>query len=204
MSSRTPEEHRWLKALDSGSLGLWDLDPRLETVHYSPKWKARLGFPRVHGADGTGFWRCRVHPHDFDAMLRALRAHLDGSAPSYEVQFRLRSNGSGYRTVLSRGRVVARDASGAATRMIGTMVDLTDRPHVVAGPGLVTEDPRHEVAVSRVPFHVLLGVSEGPASAWPPGARADRRQLLDQVHDLLDLALIDAGAKAAGCVQLVR
>ena len=74
-----------------------------------------------------------VHPDDFQAMLRALRAHLDGFAPHYEMQFRLRGNGFGYRTVLSRGRVVARDHRGDATRMVGTMIDLTGRPLAPTG-----------------------------------------------------------------------
>ena len=60
-------------------------------------------------------------------MLDALRTHLDGHSSSYEMRFRLRSTGSGYRTVLSRGRIVARDQRGHPTRMVGTMVDLNLR-----------------------------------------------------------------------------
>jgi PAS fold len=202
MLNPTPEEQRWLAAIEGGRLGTWDLDPRLEVVHYAPQWKSRLGFPRIHDCDSTGFWRCRVHPEDFDAMLRSLRLHIDGSLPTYEVRFRLRSNGSGYRYVLSRGRVVERDANGAATRMVGTMVDLTDRPPVAAAHGLAAEDPTQVVERSRVPFHALLGVNasqaSGPSSGWPssPGLAADRHRLVDQVHDLLHRAWRDAGGGA--------
>jgi len=173
-------------------VGVWDLDPRLEVVHYAPQWKSQLGFPRIHSADSTGFWRCRVHPQDYGTMLRSLRQHLDGSLPTYEARFRLRSNGSGYRTVLSRGRVVERDHHGAATRMVGTMVDLTDRPIVSACHGLVTEDPDHAVEPHRVPFHLLLGVSPGSTTAPTELVAADRRRLVDQVHDLLHLASREA------------
>ncbi len=192
MSPLTPDHQRWLQALDAGRFGAWDLDPRLELVHYSPKWKAHLGFPRLAAADSTSFWRCRVHPTDVDAMMRSLRAHLDGGADHYSACFRLRSNGSGYRTMVSRGRVVERDASGAALRMVGTMVDLTPRPAANAGHGLAAEDPHAEAAQpahGRAPLHLALGLGLGAAVAESMG-------LIDRVADLLDLALRDAGVAA--------
>jgi hypothetical protein len=195
MSYETSDERRWREALESGTFGVWDLDPRREVVHYSPAWKLHLGFPRVHAADSTGFWRCRVHPEDFEPMLRALCAHIDGSTPSYEMRFRLRANGSGYRTMLSRGRVVARDGQGQATRMVGTMVDLTDRPARAAAHALAAEDPRQPVELGPLPFHALLGVRA--TAALPEGCAAavhDPLRLIDQVDDLLDRALTEGVA----------
>lgn len=200
MSDGTPEEQRWRSALESGIFGVWDLDLRREVVHYSPEWKARLGFPRVHDADSTAFWRCRVHPEDFEAMLGSLRSHIDGCSPTYEMRFRLRSNGSGYRTMLSRGRVVGRDDEGNATRMVGTMVDLTDRPAHAAPHGLAAEDPRQIVEVAHEPFHLLIGTC-GPqfesCSGIPsemltktrPAVASQTRRVIDLVDDLLDRAL---------------
>jgi PAS fold len=178
---RTPEEQRWLSALENARFGVWDLDPREELVHYSPAWKARLGFPRVLAADAAAFWRCRVHPEDLSGMLGSLRAHLEGDNDSYAMRFRLRSNGSGYRTMLSHGRVVARDAAGTATRMVGTMVDLTARPVVPATHGLASDDAGALQAPHRLPLHALL------ATPAVPGAQ--RQAMLDGISDLLDIAL---------------
>jgi PAS domain-containing protein len=183
MADRTREEARWAIAIKNATLGVWDLDPRHDVVHYSPQWKARLGFPRVEAADCTAFWRCRVHPDDVAPMLGSLRSHIDGCSPDYAMRFRLRSNGSGYRTMLSRGRVVARDTLGNATRMIGTMVDLTGRPATIANYGLATEEPRGADALSHLPFHALLG------AAAPQGQR-----LVELIDDLLDVALREAHA----------
>lgn len=189
MSTSTAEEQRWLQAIEDATFGVWDLDPRIDTVHYSPAWKAHLGFPRIHAPDATSFWRCRVHPGDVDAMLASLRAHLDGHATSYAMRFRLRSNGSGYRTVLSRGRVVARDASGQATRMVGTMLDLTGRPVPQARHGLAAEEPSIETAATAMPLHAALVRSPAPAAA-------EAQALVEQIADLLDIALRDAPAAA--------
>lgn len=192
MTLPTTDHRRWLQALDAARFGAWDLDPRLEQVHYSPQWKAHLGFPRIAAADSTSFWRCRVHPADVDTMMHSLRAHLDGHADHYSACFRLRSNGSGYRTMVSRGRVIERDATGAATRMVGTMVDLTPRPAATAGHGLAAEDPQAESAASvlgRAPLHLELGL--GTSTLLP-----ESPALIDRVADLLDLALRDAGVAA--------
>lgn len=187
MSDPTVEELGWLQAVESATFGVWDLDPRLEMVHYSPQWKARFGFPQIESPDSTGFWRSRVHPDDFGSMLGSLRSHLDGFSSSYEIQFRLRTNGSGYRTVLSRGRVVERDHRGNATRMVGTMVDLTGRPPTAHPHGLATELPVQPIATARLPLHALLGI------AGQPEAGIEGRQLVESIADLLDIALNETG-----------
>lgn len=189
MSDETSDERRWRMAIEGGAFGVWDLDPRREVVHYSPAWKRHLGFPRMHAPDSTSFWRCRVHPEDFEPMVAALRSHIDGCTPHYEMRFRLRSNGAGYRTMLSRGRAVARDEQGQATRMVGTMVDLTGRPARAATHSLAAEDPRQSVEPGPAPFHALLGVLV-PAE-WAAGrpAATDPLRLVDRVDDLLERAL---------------
>lgn len=198
MSYRTTEENGWALAIENGSFGVWDLDPRLDTVHYSPRWKARFGFPRIDAADSTAFWRCRVHPGDLDPMMQALRSHLDGCSSSYEMRFRLRSNGSGYRTVISRGRVVARDHLGTATRMIGTMIDLTGGAAPVATYGLAVEESVQATEALRLPFHAALGVARRPdgfhGSACESLGRCGQKDarashpLIELVDDLLDIA----------------
>ena len=191
---RTVEARRWLQALEGARFGVWDLDPVLELVHYSPQWKVRLGFPRIHEPDSTGFWRCRVHPDDLQPMQGALRSHLDGYASSYEMRFRLRSNGSGYRTVLSRGRAVARDACGSATRMVGTMVDLTGRAVTAAPHGLATEDPGEAIESARLPLHAAIGIAGAPAGLGASTVVDEAHQLIGLVSDLLDQALRESRA----------
>lgn len=203
-SDPTANTQRWLRAIEDAHIGVWDLDPIRETVHYSPQWKARLGFPRIHEPDNTGFWRCRVHPDDLSSMQGSLRSHLDGHASSYEMRFRLRSNGSGYRMVLSRGRVAERDARGNATRMVGTMVDLTGRPVTTSTHGLATEDPTQTIApLARLPLHAALGVTSPhtarvtSANGQPrPVASHEARRLIELMSDLLDMALHEGCATA--------
>lgn len=122
-------ESRWELAIRSAGFGVWDLDPCAQTVHYPPQWKSLLGYEDRDERDSTDTWRARVHPDDLEPMLQALHAHMDGRSDFYEKEFRLRAADGGYRIVLSRGRVVARDASGRALRVVGTLTDLTERRH---------------------------------------------------------------------------
>jgi len=173
--------------MEEGDLGIWDLRLELETVHYSPQWKQRLGFPEPHSADSTHFWRCRVHPEDLQPMLAAIRAHAVDGQPGYEASFRLRSNGSGYRRVHSRGRVIERNAEGRAVRMVGTMIDLTERPFSPRG-GL-PEGARGlmEGVPLDLPLHRLLSFEHSAAHGEDLARQiaAERDRLLGLVADLL-------------------
>jgi len=189
-----PVGPRWRQAIEAGELGVWDLRPELETVQYSPQWKQRLGFPAPEEADRMHFWRCRVHPHDIEGMLAGMHRHMHGGAPVYEATFRLRSNGSGYRLVHSRGRIIERDARGGVLRMVGTMIDLSEHPCVPRG-GL-PDGPRGPMAGLRLalPLHLLLGVPR-PASASndedgdETQIALERERVLGMVEDLLHAAV---------------
>lgn len=178
-------ELRLRHAVAAGELALWDLRPELETVQYSPQWKALLGFPDPESADSTHFWRCRVHPEDLAPMIARMGEHMRGDQPQYEARFRVRSNGSGYRWVRSRGRVIERGPEGRVLRMVGTMIDLTERPFTPAG-GLPA-GPRGMMAGSPIamPFHQLLG---------DVLAVRERDRVIGLVQDLLLASLADLAA----------
>jgi len=161
--------------LAQGVAGLWDLDPRLEMVEYSAPWKARMGFPRIGIPDSTSSWRSRVHPDDYNTMLRQLRLHLDGYTATYDTRFRLRAGHERYITVQSQGRVVARNQRGDALRMVGTMVALSAPPLSAVC-----------VASGSSAWQAPLQTHDAPM----PSLLLDRlsTDTLEQVADLLDLA----------------
>lgn len=165
MSEKTSRVRHWQRAIEHGAVGIWDLAPQRDLVHYSPPWKRQLGFPDLDAPELTSFWRCRVHTDDLAPMLHALRRHLDGDTPTYEMRFRLRTNGSGYHAVLSRGRVVARDAHGGVLRMVGTMVNVSDRAfRPLRGMAKHEADAPTPTAA---PLHRLLCEAQAPDPADP-------------------------------------
>lgn len=66
-----------------------------------------------------------VHPEDLAPFMRELRAHLKGERNFLEVDFRSQGVRGDWVWLLTRGRVVERDADGRALRMVGTTQDIT-------------------------------------------------------------------------------
>jgi PAS domain-containing protein len=54
-----------------------------------------------------------------------MHLHLFGVLDHFEVEHRLRCKDGNYKWVLTRGRVVRRDSTGAPLRMVGTTADIT-------------------------------------------------------------------------------
>jgi PAS domain S-box-containing protein len=54
---------------------------------------------------------------------------IAGRKELYEAEYRLLHEDGGWRWVLDRGRVPERDVNGRATRMVGFLVEITDRVH---------------------------------------------------------------------------
>jgi diguanylate cyclase (GGDEF)-like protein/PAS domain S-box-containing protein len=104
--------------------GLWDWDLRNDRLWLSDVWLALVGLKATSGAPSE--WLDRVHASDRDAVRAAIRAHLDGRAPQFESEHRLRQEAGGWRWVLARGRAI-RDATGKAVRFSGSIMDITER-----------------------------------------------------------------------------
>ena len=66
-----------------------------------------------------------VHPDDLPEFRRELTAHLKGETTFLESTYRTPDMNDEWRWMLTRGRVVERDAGGRALRMVGTTQDIT-------------------------------------------------------------------------------
>jgi PAS domain S-box-containing protein len=106
--------------------GLWDWDLDTNEVYYSPRWKSILGYEDHEIANGLEEWSNRLHPDEREEVLAANYAHISGTTPHYEREFRLRHKDGSYRWILSRG-VALRDGQGKAHRMAGSHADITER-----------------------------------------------------------------------------
>ena len=119
-------EERFRLAILGANDGLWDWDLRTDAVYYSPRWKSMLGYAEDELKGHLDTWKTLIHPDDFAATLRLVQDLIGGLSEKYEVQFRMRHKDGQYRNILSRGFLI-RDPAGAAIRLIGTHVDVTER-----------------------------------------------------------------------------
>jgi two-component system, cell cycle sensor histidine kinase and response regulator CckA len=119
-------EQRLQLALQATGLGPWDWDLSTNAVEFWPEWKRQIGYEPDEIPNRYEEWESRLHPEDRQRVLTALRAYLDGRAPEYALEFRLRHKNGTYRWMYTRG-VVLSDASGRQTHMIGCHLDITER-----------------------------------------------------------------------------
>jgi len=124
---RTRGEARWHLAVEASGDGLWDWDLVRDTSVYSPGWAAMLGHAPHEVGHRPDEWSSRLHPDDQARVHATVAAHVSGEVPDYVCDYRLRCRDGQYKWVRSRGRVVARDATGRALRMIGIQTDITDQ-----------------------------------------------------------------------------
>ena len=120
-------EERLALALDSGEDGLFDWDVAAGTVWVSARWLAKLGYAEDLALRRPDGWTETIHPDDRAEVEARTRAHLAGRTEAFEHEYRRRCIDGSYLWVLSRARVVSRSAKGRALRVVGTMIDISQR-----------------------------------------------------------------------------
>jgi len=117
-------EDRLRLALWGSGDEFWDWDVPGKVIH-------RLGTDRQAGVRSEQTmtideWRDRTtHPDDLPFVEKTVSAHIQGDSEFFEIEHRVRDESDHWIWVLSRGKVVERDASGKALRVCGTARDVT-------------------------------------------------------------------------------
>ncbi|KFG93818.1 diguanylate cyclase [Burkholderia paludis] len=121
------EEHSSLMtlALTESGTGVWDRNVESGEIHYSPAWKAMLGYAPHELSTRIEDAYERLHPDDRDDVKAAMLAHFERRTGCYEVEHRVRCKDGTYKWIRSRGKVISRDRNDRALRMVGTTTDIT-------------------------------------------------------------------------------
>ncbi|VWC89620.1 diguanylate cyclase [Burkholderia contaminans] len=124
---RTVEEHSTLTtlALTESGTGVWDRNVETGEIHYSPAWKALLGYAPHELSTRIEDAYERLHPDDVADVKAAMLAHFEHRTDHYAVEHRIRCKDGSYKWICSRGKVIDRDSRGRALRMVGTTTDIT-------------------------------------------------------------------------------
>ncbi|MFP4308107.1 MAG: sensor histidine kinase [Desulfococcaceae bacterium] len=112
--------------LRAAGLAWWDWNLETGTVDFSPRKLEMLGFAPGDVAPTADAFIDLIHPEDADAAKTAMREHLDGRRPMYDVRYRLRTRDGGWKWLRDRGRVVARDVDGRPLRVAGAVQDIDE------------------------------------------------------------------------------
>lgn len=190
VADRTAElsrsQQRLALALDAASDGHWEWNIVTGRVEFSPQWIRFLGYEPAEVTEGGTFFRAVIHPDDMPVATQVLNDHLAGLTPVKECEIRLRTKSGAERWVLDRGKVVARNAAGAPTLMVGTFTDITPRKEMEAR--LRASETRFRLLVEHATDGIFLHDTDGTVLDANPQACESlgypRAELLGlRVHD---------------------
>jgi len=120
-------EQRLQLVLEATGAALWDWNLTTGIAYLSPRYYAMSEYEPSSIVPDFTFFKRLVHPADLPRVLSTIETHLKGQSASSVFEYRMVTRSGRVRWVLGAGRVVARDATGAPLRMVGTVTDIDSR-----------------------------------------------------------------------------
>jgi len=166
---------------------LWDWDFVLDRLDWNEALYETFRFSRAQVGQSVQFWIDHIHPHDRERVVSGLHRVLDGREESWSDEYRFVRGDGTLAFVLDRG-FVQRDEGGRATRMVGSMLDITARRELearltisdrMATVGTMAAGVAHEI---NNPLAYIIGNLNHAIRELEEG-RVDRAELLDELRE---------------------
>ena len=159
-TARSEAEAMLTLAEEAGGIGLWDWDMAAPRVRWSPGVFRIMGIAPADAPPSPRNLLGRVNPDDLD-RLADVNAQAIRHGQAYTVDYRSRGDDGQERWLHARGQI-HRNAAGRAVRLVGYILDVTERYR--AAEQLRESEARFRNLADSAP--ALLWISE------PAGARA--------------------------------
>ena len=158
-------EERYRLAARATNDAIWDWDFATNHVTWNEALEAHYGYAPDDVVPTGEWWMEHIHPDDRARIDASIHAAIDGNAESWADESRFRRADGGYATILDRGHVI-RDADGRATRMIGAMLDISERQANRAALAMSEERLRLATDAAEIGFWDVDVVHD--ILIWPP------------------------------------
>jgi diguanylate cyclase (GGDEF)-like protein/PAS domain S-box-containing protein len=106
--------------------GMWNFDALNNVIHFSPQWKAMMGYSDEDLAESRPDWRRMIHQEDLARVQAGLRAHLAGETDVFESTHRLQRRDGEWRWMECKIKALT-DEDGRLRRLVGNEYDITER-----------------------------------------------------------------------------
>jgi PAS domain S-box-containing protein len=149
-------EERYRLAIRASNDVLWDWSAATGQVVWSDALRTVLGHDPAQASGpiqhAMAWWTEHIHPDDRARVSETFHHALESGGDSWLAEYRFRRGDGAYATVLDRGHLL-RDAAGAMTRFIGSMMDITERK-------------KSEIALKESEEQLLLALHAARMVAW--------------------------------------
>jgi PAS domain S-box-containing protein len=137
-------------------------------MYFPDGWKELPG--QAGAGAGATDWESLVHPDDLAGCHAAFEHHINGETPLYHHEYRLRTEDGGYRWVLGRGKIMGRDADGTPLRVVGTLLDITDKKEMEHALALAVQHPHCRGMIEAVVDGIVVIDAVGIVHSLNPSA----------------------------------
>jgi PAS domain S-box-containing protein len=145
---------------------IYDCTFRQGTVVWTPGLTELAGYRVDEAGPTSAWWLERVHPDDRARVEERFRADA-ASGRDFVAEYRFRAKDGRYLDVLDRGRFVL-DAAGHAVRIVGSMIDISERAR--ADAVLRESEARHRTVLESA-MDAFVGMDhEGRVTEFNPAA----------------------------------
>ncbi len=199
--------------LSGGDLGYWDINFSDDVWIVNDRCYEILGYKEDPSTSAREIWDKSLYPDDRQLLKELQTKYLEGQISKYEAECRIQTQYDENRWLLIKGAGVARDINGKTSRMVGTVMDITERKkseHEIANAKTAAEEATkaksqflanmsHEI---RTPMNVIIGMSnlcmeEKNLSLkirnYITKVNSAAQSLLGLINGILDLSKIEAG-----------
>jgi PAS domain S-box-containing protein len=119
-------EQRLRLAVRATNDAIWDWDLVRDHLLWNEAIERAYGYSLSDVGQSGAWWIGNIHPDDRVYIDRSIHAVIDGTGTFWTDEYRFRRADGSWADVRDRGYVL-RDANGRAVRMIGAMLDQSDR-----------------------------------------------------------------------------
>ncbi|MHA2265441.1 MAG: PAS domain S-box protein, partial [Candidatus Thorarchaeota archaeon] len=159
-------EKSLLEAQRIGKMGFWEWDMRTNELYWSDETFRSLGYSSQEFVPQYEDFIKLLHPDDTDFVLAAVDAALKGER-DYSVDHRMIAS-TGETVYMHSHAEVSRNDLGEPVRMVGTMVDITDKKMV--DQALRESEGRYR-SLTQAALDGIIGIDEkGDITFWNKGA----------------------------------
>lgn len=191
-------EERYSLTLLALNDGLWDWNILSGTLYWSSRSYTLLGYEPDEFSMSYARWRELIHPDDLAVVEDDIRRNHERRSERYVSELRMRTKSGQWIWILARGKVVERDLSGRAVRMVGTHHDITERKQAEAErERLIAEAQAANNAKDRL-LAVLSHELRNPLAAIRSGLELLRRtlQLDERARDVVEIIVRNTNVQA--------
>jgi PAS domain S-box-containing protein len=189
---------------------VWDWNMETDSVWWNRNVQTLFGYDE-EAVGIASVWRNQnVHPDDRERIVTSLQARVQRNEDFWSGEYRFRRADGSYADIFDRGYIL-RDHNGRATRMIGSMMDVTKRKRemeLARARDAALESARlksqflanmsHEI---RTPMNSIIGMTDillhtdlaSEQREFVEIVRMSGESLLTIINDILDFSKIEAG-----------